>query len=154
MYETRHAARSWLANLPSILFTQLVMVFCTCVYAIMAVIAKIVERHISSMEVVGFRSFFAGLATVLLSAGTVYHSKEKAADEGRDAPTWCVGLFGPPELYHLLAMRGVIGSVAFALLYAAYPMLSIAEHVSIQFLNPVFLVLLAWPVNGERPSKV
>lgn len=32
--------------------------------------------------------------------------------------------------------------------------LQVSEHVSIQFLNPIFLLLFSWPVLGEIPTKV
>ena len=48
-------------------------------------------------------------------------------------------------------MRGIFGSVSFAIFYATYPLLTIAEHVSLQFLFPIFLIALSWPILGEKP---
>lgn len=49
-------------------------------------------------------------------------------------------------------LRGLSGATAFALYYVTYPMLTVAEHVSLEYTFPIVLLVLTPLVLGERPS--
>ena len=57
-------------------------------------------------------------------------------------------------MWHLCAIRGVVGSVAFSLAYISLTYLTVGDSVAIFFLNPIFSAFLAWPVLGEAVGLV
>lgn len=61
---------------------------------------------------------------------------------------------GDRSLWHLCAVRGVAGSIAFSLAYVSLTYLTVGDSVAIFFLNPIFSSLLAWPVLGEAVGAV
>ena len=131
---------------------EVTLVICTMIYAVQALIAKVLERTVPSMAVVLFRSVVAGAMTARTSVGVA--KARRATESPEDRPSWFDEVFGDRSVRHLGVMRGVFGSVSFAIFYATYPLLTIAEHVSLQFLFPIFLIGLAWPILGEKPLQL
>jgi len=177
----QHMFRELLAGcMRVILIGEVAIVICTIIYSCQAVIAKVVEKSIPSLELVFVRSFIAGCATLYGSVKSVRKQLAEEEDQKKISNgvghivdsgigggfqarpkslqhpgfSWISALLGGPDIRYLCAARGVLGSIAFALFYAAYPLLTIAEHVSIQFLYPCVVLLFAWPVLGERPAPV
>ncbi|KAJ8612692.1 hypothetical protein CTAYLR_008953 [Chrysophaeum taylorii] len=113
------------------------MVACTVIYAFQALVAKIVERRITALELVTYRSVLAGLASlrVLLKTRRIGRLDER--------------MFGPRDVRHLVVLRGVVGSAAFVVLYVALHMIGVGEHTAILFTNPIWITLLS-PVLGEK----
>lgn len=56
----------------------------------------------------------------------------------------------PRECLPLLAMRGVCGAVALALVYGAIRLVPLGVAISLYFINPIFTFLLGRLVLGER----
>ena len=131
---------------------EVALIVCTLIYAWQGLIAKVVERTVPSMAVVLFRSFTAGCITASTTISMARARRKVELPE--ELPSWFDELFGDKEVRCLCVMRGIFGSIAFAIFYATYPMLTIAEHVSIQFLFPIFLIAFAWPVLGEKPLRL
>jgi len=114
------------------------MVMCTLLYAVESLCAKLVEVRLPSLELVAFRSTVAGALTLAVSV--------KAHPE----MTWGERLRGPPGFFHLVLLRGVLGGIAFSLLYSSLHFVDVGEQTAIFFTYPLLITTFAWPLLGER----
>ena len=119
---------------------ELAMVACTLLYAIESLCAKLVELRLPSLELTAFRSVVAGALTLVVSV--------------RTSPTmgWRERLLGPRGYFHLVAMRGCLGGIAFTLWYSSLHFIDVGEQTALLFTYPLIISTLAWPVVGEKPG--
>lgn len=126
----------------------------TAIYSLQSVIAKMVERQVPSMEVVLVRSTLSGLITLGAIILQERGSQRRAGDEADpvEIPAYAKYV-GTTQLWHLLSLRGILGSLAFSFSYTSLPYLEIGDQTAIFFLYPVIISLLAWPVLREAVDR-
>ena len=127
------------------------VMFCgTFILAFQNIVAKTVERNVPPMQVVFVRSLLSGMVTF----GTIYRRHTTSPNYDGDARLTLETFLGDRALWHLCAIRGVVGSIAFSLAYISLTYLTVGDSVAIFFLNPIFSAFLAWPVLGEAVGPV
>ena len=127
------------------------VMFCgTFILAFQNIVAKTVERNVPPMQVVFVRSLLSGMVTF----GTIYRRHTTSPNYDRNARLTLETFVGDRALWHLCAIRGVVGSIAFSLAYISLTYLTVGDSVAIFFLNPIFSAFLAWPVLGEAVGPV
>ena len=129
---------------------EAVMICGTFILAFQNIVAKTVERNVPPMQVVFVRSLLSGMVTF----GTIYRRHTTSPNYDRNARLTLETFVGDRALWHLCAIRGVVGSVAFSLAYISLTYLTVGDSVAIFFLNPIFSAFLAWPVLGEAVGLV
>ena len=100
-------------------------------FSVMSVLVKLAGRRLPSMEIV----FFRGLLTLAMSYAIVKRA--------RIAPVLGVNR-------RLLLQRGILGAAALACFLFSLTHLPLAESTLIQYMNPVFAILVAHWWFGER----
>jgi len=140
-------ASSFLSRLPK---GEAVMFCGTFILAFQNIVAKTVERNVPPMQVVFIRSAISGSVTF----GTIYQRHRASPSYDANVPLSLDTFFGDRSLWHLCAIRGVVGSIAFSLSYISLTYLTVGDSVAIFFLNPIFSAFLAWPVLGEAVGAV
>jgi len=138
---------SFLSRLPK---GEAVMICGTFILAFQNIVAKTVERNVPPMQVVFVRSLLSGMVTF----ATIYRRHTTSPNYDRNARLTLETFVGDRALWHLCAIRGVVGSVAFSLAYISLTYLTVGDSVAIFFLNPIFSAFLAWPVLGEAVGLV
>ncbi len=103
-------------------------------FSVMSVLVKLAGRRLPSMEIV----FFRGLLTLAMSYAIVKRA--------RIAPVLGVNR-------RLLLQRGVLGAAALACFLFSLTHLPLAESTLIQYMNPVFAILVAHWWFGERMGR-
>ena len=103
-------------------------------FSVMSVLVKIAGRRLPSMEIV----FFRGLLTLALSYAMVKRA--------RIEPVLGVNR-------RLLLQRGILGAAALACFLFSLTHLPLAESTLIQYMNPVFAILVAHWWFGERMGR-
>lgn len=103
-------------------------------FSVMSVLVKLAGRRLPSMEIV----FFRGLLTLAMSYAIVKRA--------RIAPV--LGLNR-----RLLLQRGVLGAAALACFLFSLTHLPLAESTLIQYMNPLFAILVAHWWFGERMGR-
>jgi drug/metabolite transporter (DMT)-like permease len=93
-------------------------------FSVMSVLVKLAGRRLPSMEIV----FFRGLLTLALSYAMV--------KQARISPVFGINR-------RLLLQRGVLGAAALACFLFSLTHLPLAEATLIQYMNPVFAILVA-----------
>lgn len=129
---------------------EAVMICGTFILAFQNIVAKTVERNVPPMQVVFVRSLLSGMVTF----ATIYRRHTTSPNYDRNARLTLETFVGDRALWHLCAIRGVVGSVAFSLAYISLTYLTVGDSVAIFFLNPIFSAFLAWPVLGEAVGLV
>ena len=81
-------------------------------------------------------------------------SRERPEDDDNVRAFTVETFAGDRSLWHLCAVRGVVGATAFSLAYVSLTYLTVGDSVAIFFLNPIFSSILAWPVLGEAVGAV
>jgi len=121
---------------------EAVMVVVTLIYAVQSLIAKVVERRVTALELVTYRSVLAGIVTLRLLLRT-------HRDRTGGLLTLDERLFGRRDMRRLVVLRGLVGALAFVCLYAALHDIGIGEHTALLFTNPLVISVLARPLLGE-----
>ncbi len=103
-------------------------------FSVMSVLVKIAGRRLPSMEIV----FFRGILTLALSYAIVRRA--------RIQPVLGVNR-------RLLLQRGILGAAALACFLFSLTHLPLAESTLIQYMNPVFAILVAHWWFGERMGR-
>ena len=103
-------------------------------FSVMSVLVKLVGRRLPSMEIV----FFRGILTLAMSYAMVR----------RLGITPVLGVNR-----RLLLQRGILGAAALACFLFSLTHLPLAEATLIQYMNPVFAILVAHWWFGERMGK-
>ena len=103
-------------------------------FSVMSVLVKIAGRRLPSMEIV----FFRGLLTLGLSYAMVKRA--------RIEPVLGVNR-------RLLLQRGILGAAALACFLFSLTHIPLAESTLIQYMNPVFAILVAHWWFGERMGR-
>ena len=103
-------------------------------FSVMSVLVKIAGRRLPSMEIV----FFRGILTLALSYAIVR--------QARIQPVLGVNR-------RLLLQRGILGAAALACFLFSLTHLPLAESTLIQYMNPVFAILVAHWWFGERMGR-
>lgn len=103
-------------------------------FSVMSVLVKLAGRRLPSMEIV----FFRGLLTLGLSYAMVKRA--------RIEPVLGVNR-------RLLLQRGILGAAALACFLFSLTHLPLAESTLIQYMNPVFAILVAHWWFGERVGR-
>ena len=103
-------------------------------FSVMSVLVKIAGRRLPSMEIV----FFRGIITLTLSYVIVKRA--------RIEPVLGVNR-------RLLLQRGILGAAALACFLFSLTHLPLAESTLIQYMNPVFAILVAHWWFGERMGR-
>ncbi|KAK3270350.1 hypothetical protein CYMTET_21248, partial [Cymbomonas tetramitiformis] len=127
----------------------------TAIYSLQSVIAKTVERQVPSMEVVLVRSTLSGLITVgaIILQEHVFKNAGGSEEVPGEAPPMYTKYIGEKQLWHLLTLRGILGSLAFSFAYTSLPYLEVGDQTAIFFLYPVIISILAWPVLREAVDR-
>src|SRR5947207_6549965 len=99
----------------------------------MAVLAKIVSRHIPGPQA----------ASVRFATGVVMTGAMWAAGRAQIRPT----------RWRWLAARGVFGGSAVVLYFSAMQRIPVGEATLLNYTQPVFTMLGAWLLLGERPPR-
>jgi drug/metabolite transporter (DMT)-like permease len=100
-------------------------------FSVMSVLVKLAGRRLPSMEIV----FFRGLLTLAMSYAIVKRARiERVLGVNR----------------RLLLQRGILGAAALACFLFSLTHLPLAEATLIQYMNPVFAILVAHWWFGER----
>jgi drug/metabolite transporter (DMT)-like permease len=100
-------------------------------FSVMSVLVKLAGQRLPSMEIV----FFRGLLTLAMSYAIVKRARIEP-------------VFGVNR--RLLLQRGVLGAAALACFLFSLTHLPLAEATLIQYMNPVFAILVAHWWFGER----
>jgi drug/metabolite transporter (DMT)-like permease len=103
-------------------------------FSVMSVLVKIAGRRLPSMELV----FFRGLLTLAMSYAIVKRA--------RIHPVLGVNR-------RLLLQRGILGAAALACFLFSLTHLPLAESTLIQYMNPIFAILVAHWWFGERMGR-
>jgi drug/metabolite transporter (DMT)-like permease len=111
----------------------LMLVASSTLFAIMAVMAKVVSRHIP-----GPQAAFVRFATGVVATGAM----------------WATGRIDlRPRRWRWLAARGLFGGTAVVAYFSALQRIPVGEATLLNFTQPVFTMLAAWLLLGERPSR-
>ena len=103
-------------------------------FSVMSVLVKLAGQRLPSMEIV----FFRGILTLALSYAIVRRAR-------------ITPVFGVNR--RLLLQRGVLGAAALACFLFSLTHLPLAEATLIQYMNPVFAILVAHWWFGERMGR-
>jgi drug/metabolite transporter (DMT)-like permease len=102
-------------------------------FSVMVASAKLLGGRIPAAQIVLVRTLFAIVATY--------------------AFLYRAGISPKGNRQGLLVVRGLLGFGALLCLYTALPRLPLAEATLIQYMNPIFVTVLAIPLLGERVSR-
>jgi drug/metabolite transporter (DMT)-like permease len=103
-------------------------------FSVMSVLVKLAGQRLPSMEIV----FFRGLLTLAMSYAIVKRARiEPVLGSNR----------------RLLLQRGILGAAALACFLFSLTHLPLAESTLIQYMNPVFAILVAHWWFGERMGR-
>ncbi|HVU52892.1 MAG TPA: DMT family transporter [Polyangia bacterium] len=109
------------------------LVASSTLFAIMAILAKIVSRHIP-----GPQAAFVRFATGVVATGAM----------------WGTGRIDlRPRRWGWLAARGLFGGTAVACYFSAMQRIPVGEATLLNYTQPVFTMLGAWLLLGERPPR-
>jgi drug/metabolite transporter (DMT)-like permease len=102
-------------------------------FAIMAVMAKVVSRHVP-----GPQAAFVRFATGVVATGAM----------------WATGRIDlRPRRWKWLFARGLFGGTAVVAYFSAMQRISVGEATLLNYTQPVFTMLGAWVLLGERPPR-
>jgi drug/metabolite transporter (DMT)-like permease len=109
------------------------LVLSSALFAVMALMAKLVSRHIPGPQAASVR-FATGVVVtgVLWSAGRVQIR---------------------PRRWGWLVARGVFGGTAVLCYFSAMQRISVGEATLLNYTQPIFTMLCAWMLLGERPPR-
>jgi drug/metabolite transporter (DMT)-like permease len=121
------------ASDPRAIGAGLRLVASSTLFAIMAVLTKIVSRHIPGPQA----------ALVRFATGVVM-----------TAVMWAAGRADiRPSRWGWLIARGVFGGTAVVCYFSAMQRIPVGEATLLNYTQPVFTVLAAWLLLGERPPR-
>jgi drug/metabolite transporter (DMT)-like permease len=109
------------------------LVASSTLFAIMAVMAKIVSRHIP-----GPQAAFVRFATGVVATGAAWATRR-------------IDL--RPRRWGWLASRGLFGGTAVVCYFSAMQRIPVGEATLLNYTQPVFTMLAAWLLLGERPPR-
>lgn len=102
-------------------------------FAVMAVLAKIVSRHIPGTQAAAVR-----FATGVVATGVL----------------WAAGRIDiRPRRWGWLIARGVFGGTAVLAYFSSMQRISVGEATLLNYTQPIFTMLAAWLLLGERPPR-
>ncbi len=102
-------------------------------FSVMVASAKYLDGRLPAAQIVLVRTLFAIVATYAF----LYRKKISPLGNRQG----------------LLVLRGLLGFGALLCLYSALPRLPLAEATLIQYMNPIFVTVLAIPILGERVGR-
>ncbi len=102
-------------------------------FSVMVASAKYLDGRLPAAQIVLVRTVFAIVATY--------------------AFLYRAGISPRGNRQGLLVLRGLLGFGALLCLYSALPRLPLAEATLIQYMNPIFVTVLAIPILGERVGR-
>jgi drug/metabolite transporter (DMT)-like permease len=111
----------------------LLLVASSTLFAIMAVLAKVVSRHIPGPQV----------ASVRFATGIVMTGAAWAAGHAQLRPT----------RWRWLAARGLFGGSAVVCYFSAMQRIPVGEATLLNYTQPVFTMLCAWLLLNEHPPR-
>ena len=107
------------------------LVLSSALFAVMALLAKIVSRHIPGPQAASVR-----FATGVVATGVL----------------WGAGRIDiRPRRWGWLVARGVFGGTAVLCYFAGMQRIAVGEATLLNYTQPVFTMLAAWALLGERP---
>lgn len=113
------------------------MILATFIFTGMSVGVKKVSNNVPIFEIILARGLCGAVITVLVSRAVGLSP-----------------LFGHPRRSHLMLMRALFGTSAMGMSYFALMYLPLHDYTALFFANPVFTVVLAWLVLGERATWI
>jgi drug/metabolite transporter (DMT)-like permease len=109
------------------------LVLSSALFAMMALLAKVVSRHIPGPQAASVRFATGVVATgVLWSAGRIHIR---------------------PRRWGWLVARGVFGGTAVLCYFSSMQRISVGEATLLNYTQPIFTMLCAWMLLGERPPR-